>query len=131
MDSWREIILAKLDQYAGFDLDVQDTQIAVICQNPDSFSVTFIATDGGYQVAFDGWHEDFDDVEDALNCFAFGLSEECRLKVVLRGTTECSWTVESWKSDEWEEDSVTGLIFVPFWRPSTVRYYQNKLEKKL
>lgn len=31
-------------------------------------------------VYFNSWHEEFDDEDEALNCSAFGLSSECRLK---------------------------------------------------
>ena len=38
-------------------------------------------------VGFDGWHEHFLSVEDALSCFAFGFSELCRLKVLYSGSS--------------------------------------------
>jgi hypothetical protein len=72
----------------------------------DGFTVTLhVGGEGGYTVFFDGWHEDFDNQEEALNCFAFGLSDECRLKECRRGSFAYKWTVESNEHGQWTEDS--------------------------
>lgn len=129
MADWREAILNKLDGYTGFAVHTLETNISVTCQNPDSFEVSIFSDGNAFQVSFDGWHEHFNEENDALNCFAFGLSKECRLKVVTRGQMDCSWTVQSQENGNWVDDSTTGLILVPFWRPALVKYLQNKLEK--
>ena len=129
MVNWREAILAKLANYTGHEVDVGDDHIVVSCGNPESFDVSIYATGDEFQVGFDGWHEHFDAEEDALNCFAFGLSKECRLKVVKRGNMECSWTAQALQDGTWVDDTTTGLIFVPFWRPKQVEYRQNTITK--
>ncbi|MDA7428136.1 hypothetical protein PGB28_06680 [Primorskyibacter aestuariivivens] len=90
MANWRDNILEKLEQYTGFTVDVHEDSISVTCQNPESFDVSIVADGDVYQVNFDGWHEHFDAEQGALNCFAFGLSKECRLKVVSRGQMDCN-----------------------------------------
>lgn len=79
----------------------------------------------GLCVGYDGWHEQFDTPEQALECFAFGLSDRCRLKVTYRGNFACNWTVEALEDGRWIEDSTTGLLLVSFWRTPRVEYGQN------
>ena len=94
----------------------------------NGFSVWLIEKNPGFTVGFDGWHEEFEDEEDALNAFAFGLSDECRFKVVRRGNTDCAWTVMA-KDDrgQWVDDSTTGMLLAPFWLRRKVVYRQNHL----
>ena len=78
-------------------------------------------------VGYDGWHERFDAPEQALECFAFAFSDQCRLKVTYRGNFAHKWTLESLVDGRWVEDSTTGLLFFPFWRAKRVEYRQNAL----
>ena len=130
LEHWREAILIKLDQYTGIKVNVHETSVSVTCQNPDSFDVSISADGDVFQVSFGGWHEHFDAEDDALNCFAFGLSKECRLKVVSRGRMDCSWTVQSQENGNWVDDTTTGLMLIPIWRRAQVRYCQNNIERK-
>ena len=130
MANWRKAIIAKLDKYTGFDADIGDDHIVITCQNPESFDVSIHAFGDEFQVGFDGWHEHFDVEEDALNCFAFGLSKDCRLKVVKRGKMECSWTAQARQDDTWVDDTTTGLILIPIWRPKQIEYRQNVIHEK-
>lgn len=76
-----------------------------------------------------GWHEEFERPEEALECFAFGLSDQTRLCVVSRGGFDHKWTLESWDGTAWVPDSTTGLLFFPFWRRSATRHLRNHLVK--
>ena len=80
-------------------------------------------------VGYDGWHEHFDTPDKALECFAFGFSDRCRLKVTYRGKFAYRWTLESLEGGQWVEDSTTGLLLFPFWRRPRVEYRQNGLLK--
>lgn len=84
----------------------------------------FTVTYGG------GWHEHLEKAQDALNCFGFGLSERCRLKVHTAGNSEYKWTVEYLYENKWLEDSTTGLLFFPFWRQRETFYLQNQVTTK-
>jgi hypothetical protein len=75
---------------------------------------------------FNGWHEDFTEGEEALNCFAFGLSAQCRLLEYHRGNYAYKWALEVKRPTGWVRESVTALIFVPFWREKKVRVLQNQ-----
>ncbi|MEO9898431.1 MAG: hypothetical protein ABJF05_18820 [Paracoccaceae bacterium] len=129
MANWREVINAKLDNYTGYDLDVGDDHIIVTCQNPESFDVSIHADGEEFQVGFDGWHEHFDVEEDALNCFAFGLSKDCRLNIIKRGNIECSWTAQALQDGTWIDNTTTGLILIPYWKPRKVEYRHNIISK--
>ena len=67
--------------------------------------------------------------EEALDAVAFGLSEECRLKVECRGTFPYRWTVQSLEAGQWSADSTTGLLFYPLWRRKIVIYKLNSTIK--
>src|SRR5262245_36292620 len=92
----------------------------------DGFVVGLHQTSRQCTVSFEGWHEEFQSETEALNCFAFGLSASCRLRVLYRGESPVSWTVEAFRDGAWSSDSETGLILTPFWRRKHVRYLQNR-----
>ncbi|MCV6825790.1 MULTISPECIES: hypothetical protein [Halocynthiibacter] len=130
MTNLNKEMLAKLDGYDGYEIDASDDQITVSCNNPESFDVSIFAFDEQFQVNFAGWHEVFDDQEEAMRCFAFGLSQQCRLEVVKRGKMECSWTMQFLQDDTWVDDSVTGMFLIPFWRPKQIEYRFNLIKRK-
>lgn len=125
MSPWQDQILQMLERYDGFEIETTNGSLLVNCENEASFEVSIQSTGGSFQVNFGGWHEHFSDQEEALNCFAFGLSTNCRLKVVKRGKMECAWTVQSFDGGEWIDDSTTGLLVFPFWYSKTVEHRQN------
>ena len=101
--------------------------IIVHAPTPNGFDVS-ISED--LIVGYDGWHEHFDSPDKALECFAFGFSDQCRLKVTYRGKFAYKWTLESLVDGQWVEDSTTGLLFFPFWRSPRVQFRQNGLPKR-
>lgn len=122
-----EKIKAKLAKYPGVRYSETPDKIEVHPTDDSGFTVGLVASRSGYTVYFDGWHEEFTSEDDALNCFAFGLSPACRLGVVLRGDTATKWIVEGLQDGQWTQDSVTGVLLQPFWRRSRVVYRQNSL----
>ncbi len=123
-----EKIESKLKKYPIARYSVDGDTITVEAIDSNGFSVWLTEKKPGYTVGYDGWHDEFDDEDEALSAFAFGLSEDCRLKVVRRGDVECSWIVEGRdESGQWIGDSTTGLLFAPFWRKKTTTYRQNRL----
>jgi hypothetical protein len=111
--------------YPSLPTRIEGCTITIEPCDKDGFSVWLCNEGGSYTVGFDGWHEEFDSEEQALNCFAFGLSGDCRLKVVFRGSFAYRWTVESKTNGAWREDSTTGLLVFPFWRRPRVVYRMN------
>jgi hypothetical protein len=122
-----EKIKAKLSAYPDLRYSERPNQIEVHPRDQSGFTVGLQITPAGFTVHFEGWHEEFTSEDEALDCFAFGLSPNCRLAVVLRGNTETKWVVESLKDGKWTPDSGTGLLLQPFWRPARIEYRRNNL----
>lgn len=120
-----EKIVAKLQRHEGAKYRVTDHSITVAPRTDDGFTVDLVANAGHYTVGFEGWHEEFETEESALECFAFGMSDQCRLRVDLCGNSPYRWTLESKEGDDWVADSTTGLLLFPFWRRRRTIYRQN------
>ena len=122
-------IVDKLKSYSGVAYEATEDTVTVLPDSDKGFPVTLTAHGNSFMVYYDFWHEQFDSEEEALNCFVFGLSKECRLKLTNRGQRTYKWTVEYNDQASWKEDSTTGLFNLAFWKKSTVIYLQNDLIK--
>ena len=122
-----EQIKERLRKYPHVQYEADASSISVLPTSNDGFTVDLDVNQGQYSVSFNGWHEVFEKEDEALECFAFGLSDECRLKECRRGNFAYRWTVESKENGKWVADSETGLFFFPFWKPKKVCYLQNNL----
>jgi len=112
------------------DLQIRDDgdRIEVTPPDPDGFPVSFFKHGDEFTVGFGGWHETFSEPEQALACFAFGLSSECRLLVTCRGRFEYRWVVERLMDGQWTKiDETRLLVPVPFWRPKSIRILSNDI----
>ena len=122
-----EKIKTKLLKYPHVKYESSDSAISAFPTTDKGFTVGLIVNQKVYTVSFNGWHQDFQSEEEALNCFAFGLSNECRLKEYRRGNFAYKWSIESQENEEWIEDSTTGLLLFPFWKKAEVYNLQNNL----
>lgn len=122
-----EQIQEKLRNYPQVTYETSESSITVLPTSSAGFTVRLEISRSGHTVFFNGWHETFPHEEEALDCFAFGLSEECRLKECRRGSFKYRWTVEFKQNREWIADSETGLFLFPFWIAKTIHYLQNNL----
>lgn len=124
-----ERLIEKLEDYPALHYRTTNTSIEVEPTSENGFAVDLCENGNHFTVGFGGWHEEFDSESEALNCFLFGLSDQCRLRVDLRGNFEYRWTVESQTDSVWHADSTTGLLFFPFWRRPRTVYRQNGILK--
>lgn len=123
-----EEIKKRLGKYPDARFESDASSITVAPNSPNGFSVAVAVNPGNsYTVSFEGWHEEFEDQEEALNVFALGLSDECRLQEHRRGAFAYKWTMEYLEDGKWIEQSTTGLLLFPFWMKESVRYLQNHL----
>jgi hypothetical protein len=120
-------IKTRLQKYPDVKYEAGANHIRVFPTSREGFAVELTAAKNDYMVHFNGWHETFADEEEALNCFAFGLSTECRLKEYRRWRVAYKWTIEYKEADNWIEDSTTGLLIYPFWGKLEIRYLQNDI----
>jgi len=126
-----QIIIEKLKKYPDVSYTTTENSITVDSKNEKGFSVSMGVGPREIIVSSDFWHEHFDkDEEDkALDCFAFMLSDSCRLKVEYRGQKPKRWTIESFENGNWIGDSTTGQFNINFWSPTRTEYFQNDLIK--
>ncbi|MEW8498740.1 MAG: hypothetical protein AB2699_09530 [Candidatus Thiodiazotropha taylori] len=90
-------IKTRLEKYPDLEVLEEEHSISVKTTDSDGFEVWFSDDENEYTVGYEGWHQHFDksEIEDALNCFAFGLSSDCRLKVSARGGKNYKWVIEA------------------------------------
>jgi len=119
----------RLKRYASARIRAGPNVVTVRPASESGFQVSLEVTDRQYRVSFDGWHQEFTSEEDAMNCFFFGLSAECRLRAISHGRFRHMWTVECLTDGVWRADSTTGLLLFPFFLPKKVRVLQNDLIK--
>ena len=120
-------IKSRLSKYPEVRFTADDCSITVLPASSQGFPVTLTQNSSdSFTISFAGWHEDFADAEAALNAFAFGLSDECRLREYRRGGFAYKWTLESCEDGEWKAESTTALLIFPFWRKVEVHQLQNK-----
>lgn len=128
-----DVIKEKMQKYPHVKYDVTENSVTVFPTSENGFEVSMYIeryNTEPYVVYYDGaWHEHFTDSETALECFAFGLSTECRLKVTSRGGRPYIWKVESRQAGGWQPDSTTAFFPARFWWRKEVRYLQNDLIK--
>lgn len=122
-----EAIRAKLQEHPRLRWEEKRDSITVPAISPDGFAVSFHEHQDGFVVSYAKWHEEFESEEEALACFWFGLSDECRLHVISRGSFDYRWTVQTLADGTWRNASETGLFFFPFWRRARERFLQNHL----
>jgi hypothetical protein len=109
-----EEIIAKLQKYPDAKYQIGSDYIRVFPGSENGFQVKLIAAKNRYTVHFNGWHETFASEVEALNCFAFGLSTECRLKECRRGRMAYQWAVEYKKESAGLKTAQRGCFFMGF-----------------
>jgi hypothetical protein len=118
---------AKLIRYPHVRYRIAANRIVIAPVDAHGFEVQLVDAGAQWLVQFEGWHESFEAAADALECAALGLSDACRLAIELRGRCACKWTLQVRAGDGWRSISTVGLLLVPFWRPRTVVYRQNRV----
>ncbi|MBS4045865.1 MAG: hypothetical protein KG075_05945 [Alphaproteobacteria bacterium] len=82
----------------------------------------------GWDVTFgEGLQCHFDDAAAATEFFSFGLSDQCRLREIRRGSVVHRACAERRKGDGWEVVQETIRLLYPFWRRPSEYIFQNIL----
>ena len=79
-----ELIKNKLKKYPQITFKETENLVSVLPTSNKGFTVSLELNQDIFTVFYNGWHEDFKSEEEALNCFALGLSNECRLEEFCR-----------------------------------------------
>lgn len=110
-------------------IEETENSITVKPEGEKSFPITILFKDNKYVIYFKGWNEVFSTEEEVLDVFAFGLSDDCRLKVVSAKDIEYKWIVEFKDKGKWLVNSETNIGMFPFWQRKNIKYYQNTILK--
>lgn len=119
-------VIKVLGEYPAVQFQRDGETVEVPPSSPDGFHVSISSERGTRLVSFEGWHEDFDTDEEALNCFMSGLTPSVRLRVTRRGDRDHKWVLEIREGDRWNPAGAVGLIFFPFWRRRRIVTLQNR-----
>jgi len=122
-----EEIEEKLCKYPQVRYENYKSAITVFPTSTEGFVVSIEIAKRFNAVSFNGWHENFEQLDEALDCFALGLSVGCRLKECRRGSFAYRWTLETKQKGKWVADSETFLFVFPFWKPKQIYYLQNDI----
>lgn len=124
-------VIEKLREYPEVTYSTTDDSITVNPRDENGFLVSLGVGPRDIIVSSDFWHEHFDndEVDKALDCFAFMLSDSCRLTIEYRGQKPKRWTMESFENGHWMRYSTTGLFNFNFWSPTRTEHFQNRLIK--
>ena len=109
-----------------FDADVHSISVPAIDRS--GFDVRLrVVESREFIVTYEGWFETFGRAEDAYDCFEYGLSDSCRLRVTYRGTLPVAWQIEKRDYGVWMPGRIVRRRLVPFWRPARVERRQNRV----
>lgn len=118
-----------LIKYPEVKYELKDGWLTVM-PHEGGFPVMLTTSDRGTMVSWGGWHDDFADYKEAIDCFMSGLMSESRLKVFFRGNFEYKWVAETMYKEKWTNAGSTALIFYPFWKKKRIEYFQNNIVTK-
>jgi hypothetical protein len=122
IDNIKQILKDRNIQISSCD----DESLTILPNSENGFEVNFYEHGESFTVGFAGWHDTFENFEDALECFTLGLSNNCRLLVTSRGTVSYHWRVETLSNNVWSRYSILGdIIPIPFWKRKKIRILQN------
>lgn len=131
MDPFDEIE-KRLQQYPDTKFELRDGLLTVFPVDDDGFPVTleFDAKNREYVVTFGELsHLHFSDSSEALEWFAFGLSDACRIETIFRGGTPVRSNIQRREGDCWRTINETVILLPFFWRMRSRKLQQNNLIK--
>ena len=103
-----------------------DGWIRYVPEADGGFAVEFRYAEDGFVVSIDEWREKFTEGTTALNHFAFGLSDQCRVKIVTKARKPIRREVQAQRDGKWAVVYERRSRIYQYWRLARVRYLQNK-----
>src|SRR5689334_6002181 len=97
-----EDLIQRFSQHPGIKFTLEKDSLRVLPNSPNGYEAVIKQHSAEWHtVWFDAWHEQFHDYPSARDCFLFGLSDRCRLKVFRKGRTPFRWILEHRNDAEW------------------------------
>ena len=116
-----------LTRHGGVVFTAGPQDIRVPALDDTGFDVSLhVAGPSRFLVRYYGWFQTFDRAEDAYDCFEYGLSDSCRLRVTYRGDGQVAWRIEKREYGLWAPGREVKKRLVAFWRPARVAHLQNR-----
>ena len=110
----------------GVAFDADSSRIVVSAEEPSGFDVTLrVIGPRTFVVSYEGWFQTFDRAEDAYDCFEYGLSDSCALRITFRGPTAVAWQIEKREYGVWMLGRRVRHRLVPFWKRRRLERRQN------
>jgi hypothetical protein len=114
----------------GVAFDAAEDRIAVPAADAGGFDVTLrVVEPRKFLVSYEGWFQTFGRAEDAYDCFEYGLSDSCRLRITFRGRTAVAWQIEKRDYGVWMPGRAVRRRLAPFWRKARIERRQNQVFK--
>jgi hypothetical protein len=112
----------------GVTFDADATRIVVVAEEPSGFDVTLrVIGPRKFVVSYEGWFQAFDRAEDAYDCFEYGLSDSCGLRITFRGRMPVAWQIEKREYGVWMPGRSVRRRVMPFWRAARIERRQNRV----
>jgi hypothetical protein len=122
-------IRARLRQHPEVRYVASTDTLRMEAPQPGGFPI-YIRRDAtaGWDVTFgEGLQCHFDDAAAAAEFFSFGLSDQCRLREIRRGSVVHRAYAERHTESGWEVVQETVRLLYPFWRRPSEYIFQNIL----
>lgn len=112
----------------GVAFDADAKRVTVRASDANGFDVSLrVVEPRRFVVSYEGWFETFGRAEDAYDCFEYGLSDSCRLRMTFRGETPVAWQIEKRDYGVWMPGRVVRRRLAPFWRRARIERRQNRV----
>ena len=120
------ILAGKLKKHSNLRWSRGDNFLKIDAPTPSGFAVDFRHEGDEWNVYLGsgGWHQHFDDPEEALDLIAWCYSGEARVREVYRGNILQKSVLEGYVDGAWTSISLTGYL-APFWRKRTEVLLEN------
>lgn len=102
------------------------TRLFVLPASDEGFTVLIFGEGEAFTVYANGWHDDFEDAEEAGRFFLYALTETVRLQEERRDGEAYKWTLDYQEEGTWRTLSTTGLFLSPFWKRKRKVTLQNR-----
>lgn len=123
------VLQAMLRPYPQLQYDAGADWIRIHPADATGFTVEIRVQGAGAMVRLDGWHDQLDTVDEALELAERALTGVLRLAVWQRGSTRYRWQAELLQAGQWVPAGSVGLLFYPFWRRSQMFHLRNQVLK--
>ncbi len=122
-----ERIIALLNQYPAIRYRIQDNYLHVYAADAHGFPISVAQLkDGSCIIMFHLWFEVLTDEAYIFQLVQFGLSDNCRLRLIKTDREALIWTLQYKMERQWFDMSSQTTLYLPLGdEDKTEEYFQN------